>query len=180
MNSQQTLGHNRNWFLLWGIALIILGILAISFSVFTTLVSVIFLGALIFAGGVVMIFDAFKLWWGKWGSFFFDLILGILYICVGFMLFQNPLWGSLSLTLLVGVFYTVIGIFRLVYSLIHRQFNWGWNFFSGVISLILGIMILESWPASSLFIIGLFVGIDLLVCGWVYMMLSLSERALVK
>lgn len=182
MNSQHQLaiGHNQGWFFLWGIAFIILGGLAISFSVFTTLISIIFLGAIIFAGGIIMIFDTFKFWWHRWGGFSFNLLLGIIYLFVGFMLFQNPLGASLSLTLLLGIFYVVIGVFRMAFTLMHKHTNWGWAFFGGLISLILGIMILASWPASSLFIIGLFVGIDLLVCGWVYIMLGLSGRKMVN
>jgi len=161
---------NRKWFFVWGIALIVLGALAVSFATFTTLLSVIVLAGLIFASGIVIIIDAFTFWWEKWSGFFLHLIMGLLYAIVGVMLLRSPVLASISLTLLLGVLYLMLGIFRIIYSLWFRLPRWGWSFFSGLLGLLLGVLILAEWPASSLFIIGLFVGIDLIVVGWVYVM----------
>lgn len=181
LSNQNLLGLSKNWgwILLWGIVLIVLGCVAISAATFTTIFSVIFLGVLIFIGGVVMLIDSFKSWWGRWGGFLLHLIISLLYLAVGAMLVQNPISGSISLTLLLGVFYLVIGVFRIIYSLSFLLPQWGLNLLSGIISLILGILILASWPASSLFIIGLFVGIDLLVSGFTYVIVALTVRSAV-
>jgi uncharacterized membrane protein HdeD (DUF308 family) len=172
----------KNWprFLILGIALFILGLFAISATVFSTLITIIVLGYLIFFGGAVMLIDTLTFWWGRWGSFFLHLMASLLYLCVGLILIMNPLEGAISLTLLLGIFYTVIGLFRMFFSISSQLPRWGWNLFTGLITFILGILILASWPASSLYIIGLFVGIDLLFVGLTYIMASLAARNITK
>jgi uncharacterized membrane protein HdeD (DUF308 family) len=173
-------GKNSRRFFLWGIILFVLGCLAISAAAFTTLLSVVFLGFVIFFSGAVMAIDSVTFWWGKWNGFLIHILLAILYLGIGVMLIQNPIEGSVSLTLLLGIFYIIAGIFRIAFSSTLRVPRWGWGWFNGLITLILGILILTSWPASSLFIIGLFVGIDLLFAGWTYMMLGAAGKKLLK
>jgi len=172
----------RNWkkFLFWGIALVILGMLAISAATFTTLASVVFIGILIFIAGAIIAIDAATFWKGNTSGFVLHLLMGILYLVVGIELIKDPLNGSISLTLLLGIFYLVLGIFRTVYALMHRVPKWQWNLLNALISLALGLLILANWPASSLYIIGLFVGIDLLFSGWVYIMGALAGRSMLK
>lgn len=171
---------NRGWFLVWGFLLVVLGIIAISATTLTTVFSVIFLGFLLGIGGVVIVIDTFTFWRRKWSGFFLHLLLGILYIIVGVMLVKSPILASVSLTLFLGIFYLVIGAFRIIYSLATRLPRWGWGLFNAIISLLLGILILASWPQSGLFVIGLFVGIDLLFTGWTYIMASFAARSLAK
>jgi uncharacterized membrane protein HdeD (DUF308 family) len=171
---------NSNWFLAWGIALLSLGILAISFTTFTTLLSVVVLGFLIFSSGIVILIDTFTFWLRKWKGFFPHLIIGLLYTSAGLMLLYGPMEGAISLTLLLGVLYTLAGVFRVVYSLSTKLPRWKWSFFNGLLNLVLGVLILSQWPASSLFIIGLFVGIDLLFSGWAYIMAGIAGRSFAK
>lgn len=168
--------QNWQWFLLWGILFIVLGVIAISATFLTTIITVVFLGALIFVAGIVNLIDTFSYWRGKWGGFVLHLVMSILYLLVGIMLVTNPVAASISLTLLLGLLYLILGIFRLIYSLSLRIPRWGWGVASGIITILLGLLILASWPASSLFIIGLFVGIDLLFWGWAYVMAALSTQ----
>jgi uncharacterized membrane protein HdeD (DUF308 family) len=171
-------GNNWKRFLAAGILLTLLGLLAIYAAVFTTLISVVILGFIIFFSGAVITFDTFTFWRGKQSGFFLQLIFSILYLLVGLALIINPMAASISLTLLLGVFYIVIGIFRLAFSPTLRAPKWGWGWFNGVITLLLGILIITSWPASGLYIIGLFIGIDLLFCGWSYIMLAIAAKKL--
>jgi uncharacterized membrane protein HdeD (DUF308 family) len=90
----------------------------------------------------------------------------------------TPLVTSVSLTLLLGIFYTIVGISRIAFSSSVRLPQWKWGFSNGLISLLLGILILANWPDSSLYIIGLFVGVDLLFCGLAYVMVALTARSL--
>lgn len=169
---------NWGWLLAWGIGLLILGALAISAATFTTLVSVIFLGALFFSGGVVVTLNTLQYWWRKGAGFPFNLIMGILYIILGLMLMLSPIPSAFSLTVLLAIFFIVVGVSRSVFSLILRYPRWGWGLLSGLITLILGIMILAQMPASSLFIIGLFVGIDLMFFGWGFIMAAIYTHSL--
>jgi len=167
---------HSNWFLGVGIALIILGIIAIGVSPFVTLASMIFFGAILLAGGIVQLINAFKTRHGD--GFFLNLLGGVFYIVVGILLIMHPVEGAIAATLLLAAFFSVSGIFKIVASLVHRFGHWGWVLLNGLVSLALGIMILMQWPASGLFIIGLFIGIDLLMLGWVWVALSLSTKKL--
>ena len=169
---------NWCWFLGWGVLLVVLGVLALSFSVLTTMLSVILLGCIIFAAGVFVIMDAFSFWWGKGGGFFLHLLIGILYLSVGFIMFKGPVGASISITFLLAVFYIMLGFLRIIYSLSLRMPQWGWGLFNGIVALVLGVLVLSQWPESSLFIIGLFIGIDLIVSGWTYIMAALAARSL--
>jgi uncharacterized membrane protein HdeD (DUF308 family) len=175
-------GFGKNWmsFFIWGLALFLLGLFAVSASTFTTLVTIILLGILLLISGAVVLVDTLTFWRGKGSGFILHLIMAILYLAAGFILVANPLAGSVSITLFLGIMYICIGIFRIIFSLSLQLLNWGWSLFNGIITLLLGILITASWPASSLFVIGLFVGIDLLFAGWTYMMIALAARNLIN
>ncbi len=167
---------NWVWFLSWGILLMVVGLAAIGVSTLTTLLSVLFLGVVLMVGGVVVIVDTFKFWWGHWNGFILHLAIAIFYLIIGGMLVKNPVISSIALTFVIGVLYLILGIFRLIYSLAFQLPQWGWGLVNSIISLLIGILILYSWPTSGLFVIGLFIGIDLFVAGWVYLMIALAGR----
>ncbi len=167
---------NWLWLVIFGIALIILGLFAISAATLTTVISVILLGVLLLIGGIIEIIDAFS-FWRRTSGFVLHIIIGILYVIAGIILIDNPILGSVSITLFLGIFYVIVGLSRLFYSLSIRMTRWGWIFLNGLIALLLGILILENWPASSLVIIGLFVGIDLVFSGWAYAMMGIAAKS---
>lgn len=172
--SMEDFQKNRGWFLALGILLIIGGSLAIIYDVAATMLSVLFFGWLLIAMGAIETVQSF--WQPKWGGFFLHLIVGILAVVVGFHLVSSPAAGALVLTLVMAIYFLVIGIIRAVTALAMRFPNWGWVFFSGVITFILGVLIKSQWPASGLFIIGLFIGIDMIFSGWSYVMLALAAK----
>lgn len=170
--------QNWQWFLAWGVALIVLGFAAMYFSFYSTILSVILLGGILSIAGVFVMFDAFQFWWKKWGGFAAHLLIGLLYLTVGIILVQQPIASSLSLTLILGIFYIVLGIFRLAYNFSTHLPQRGWRIFGGALTLLLGIFIVAEWPATGLFVIGLFIGIDLLFAGWIYTIGALAARKL--
>lgn len=171
------LDFKRNWgkFLLWGIILSILGLIALSIATFTTLVSVILIGSLLVISGIVVLIDSITFWRKKtgFGAHFFS---GMLYTLAGIILIANPVSGSISLTLILGICYTFVGLFRTMNALNTHLYRWKLRLLNGAITLLIGLLIMVSWPESSLYIIGLFVGIDLLVVGWVYIMSAIMGR----
>lgn len=173
-----TFSNKSGWFLLWGIALVVIGALAISAATFTTMLTVVLLGSLILLSGIVITLDTFVFWTGKWSGFALHLLMGILYLGVGALMIKTPVLTSESITLLLGIFYVLVGVSRITSSAVIQLPRWKWALFNGIISLLLGILILADWPASSLFIIGLFVGIDIFFCGWAFIMMSLAARAM--
>jgi uncharacterized membrane protein HdeD (DUF308 family) len=165
---------NWGWFLLLGLAFIVLGIGAIATSTAVTLASMIVLGSLLLIGGVIQI--AYAFWTHEWSGFFLSLLAGILYTITGFLLIAHPTVGALSLTLLLAAFFIVGGLFRIIGSLMMRFEQWGWALFSGIVELILGLLIWQGWPATGFWVFGLFIGIDLLFYGWFWVLLSLTAK----
>ena len=171
------LRRNWGWILALGIALVILGMIAIGDVVFFTVVSVIFLGWVLLIGGVVEAVQAFR--HRKGGSFFLHLLSAVLAVVVGFMLLENPQAGALVLTLMLAVYFIAGGLFRIFGALTMRLPSWGWMVFNGVVTLLLGVLVLAHWPVSGVWVIGLFIGIDLIITGWSRVMLALAVRKLV-
>lgn len=173
----QFVNRYSTWLLLWGIVLALLGAFAIGSAYFTTMLTIYLLGILLAIGGGILILDSMGLWWGKWTGFFLHFLMGLIYVIAGLFLIEQPLLGSIQITLILGIAYLVVGAFRTVYALTSKFIRWGWTLFNGLITLILGILILAAWPNSSLYILGLFVGIDLLICGWAYILIAIAAKS---
>lgn len=173
-NAFDELRKKWGWFLGLGVLLVILGLFAISGAVFVTWLSVIFLGVLLLVGGLVQLIYSF--YTRKWSGFFMSLLAGILYTVTGFLMIKNPALSALTLTLLLASFYTVSGLFRIIGALTTKFEHWEWVLASGIISLILGVLIFAEWPLSGLWIIGLFIGIDLIFIGWVWIVIALAAH----
>lgn len=172
----EEVGKRWGWFLGLGILMIVLGCVAIAFSVLTTLATMVFVGWLLIIGGVLQAAHAFTT--KNWSGFFIDLLTGILYAVAGFMIVANPGVTALTLTLLIAMFLFFGGIFRIVAALAVRFPNWGWLLLHGIINVLLGVAIWQQWPLSGLWVIGLFVGIDMLFNGWALVMLGLLAKKL--
>lgn len=166
----------NNWgsFFAIGLLLIILGVIAVTFNVFTTMFSVFLLGILLIVSGAAQIAQSFLA--RKWSGLFLALLAGILYIVVGFFCVAKPIASATGLTLLIAAFLLIGGLFRMLTSAILRFEQWGWVFFNGLITFILGLMIYADWPVSGLWIIGMFVGIDMILSGWSWVILALTAR----
>jgi uncharacterized membrane protein HdeD (DUF308 family) len=164
------------WFVALGIFQIVLGVIAVAASEFVTLASVVLFGWLLLIGGVLSVVHAF--WQKEWSGFFVDLAMGILYVVVGFMVVGNPLAATETLTLLIALFLFMGGIFRIVAALAGKVQNSFWVLLNGFVTLVLGIMIWRQWPLSGLWVIGLFIGIELIFYGWSLVMVGLTAKRL--
>jgi len=170
-------GLRKNWFwlLVLGIALVVVGALAIGSACIAGLTTVIVLGILFLVGGIVDVVTAF--WAHCWRGFWLQLLGGILYLVLGFLIVQHPVETMVTFTLVLAAAFMVGGLFRIVSALADRFHGWGWVLLNGVITLALGIMIWRQWPDSSLVVIGIFVGIDMIFAGWSWIMMALAARS---
>lgn len=169
---------NWFWFLILGVALVIIGLMAISFSFVATLAVVIVFGMLILAAGIVQIVSAFSL--PKAKGMILHLLIGVLYTIVGLMLIDSPIAAAAGLTLLIAVFLMVGGVFRIAAALATRFRNWGLYLLNGVVSLMLGIIIWRHLldEKEFLWVIGVFVGVEMLFCGASWIAFAFSVRSL--
>src|SRR5262249_37401088 len=166
----------RNWwlFLAFGVLSVIVGMLAISSTFIATLVSVRVFGWLLLIAGITEVVHAVMV--RNLKGFALHLLSAALYLLVGLFMLEDPIRAATVLTLLLAASFFVGGVLRVVFSLAVRFPAWPWVLLNGVVDLVLGILILNEWPESSLWVIGLFVGIDLLFHGWSWGVLALGVR----
>jgi uncharacterized membrane protein HdeD (DUF308 family) len=127
--------------------------------------------------GVTEIIGAFQM--KSWGKFLIWALLGVLYVIAGFLTFENPLFAAVLLTLFLGASLIASGAVRLFLAFsMKRESPWVWVALSAVITLLLGLLIVARWPVNSVYILGLFLGIDLIMAGagWISLGFSLKRR----
>ncbi|MFI4876272.1 MAG: HdeD family acid-resistance protein [Blastopirellula sp. JB062] len=164
------------WFLFLGIGLVALGVIALGASFIASLAVVVFFGLLMVLGGAAQIASAF--WAGRWSGMVLHLLMGIFYAVVGMLMIDAPIEALQAITLLIAAFLIVGGLFRVVAAMTIRFPAWGWQLLSGAISVLLGLMINKGWPDNSFFIVGMFLGIELIFSGWYWVMLAIGVRNL--
>jgi uncharacterized membrane protein HdeD (DUF308 family) len=174
----QTLQKHWRWFLALGIGMAALGVFAIGWActVTLTVTATWLFGFLMLAGGIAEIASSFSA--GRWSGTLIHLLIGVLYVVVGLMIIEQPENSAIQLTLIIAIFLMISGVFRVVSALSERFTGWGWVLLNGSITLLLGLLIYKQWPFSGLWVIGMFIGIDLILNGWAWIMLSLGIRKL--
>ncbi len=165
------------WIVALGVVYLIAGFIALGSVVMATVASVIVVGAMMIVAGIFEIIGAFQL--KSWGKFLIWALLGVLYVVAGFLTFENPLLAAVLLTLFLGAALIASGVVRLFLAFsMKRESPWVWVALSGAITLLLGLLIVARWPVNSVYILGLFLGIDLVMAGvgWVSLGFSLRRR----
>jgi uncharacterized membrane protein HdeD (DUF308 family) len=164
------------WIIALGIVYVIAGFIALGSMVMATVASVFIVGVMMVIAGVAEVFNAFQI--KSWGKFLVWALLGMLYIIAGFITFENPIFAAVILTLLLGASLVASGLVRLFLAFnMKRETPWVLVVVSGAITLLLGLLILARWPINSVYILGLFLGIDLIVAGASWIGLGFGLRS---
>jgi uncharacterized membrane protein HdeD (DUF308 family) len=153
----------------------VLGVATVARSVQATVISMLFYGWLLVLAALIEIAQAVVV--GHWAGFFQHLLAAILFGVVGLIMIMRPVITAEVLTLVMAVFFLVGGLFQLIGSLWIGLPGWGWQAADGIITFVLGLLVLRQWPASGLWVIGLFVGIDLIFYGIAWIAIALGLRA---
>src|SRR5271163_1747246 len=132
--------RNQWWcFLLLGIAMLALGLFCITDPLVPSIASVIVLGFALMAAGITQIVSSF--WAGKWSGMLIHMLLGVLYLVVGYMIVDAPVINMVLITKFIAIFLIVSGAFRIISALIVRFPDWGWALLNGGVTLLLGVII---------------------------------------
>ncbi len=167
---------NWGWLLASGILMTILGFIGLGAMLALTLASVIFFGALALIGGVVQLIEAFKC--RGWKGVLWHSLIGALYVVAGIVMIVSPMEASLVLTLALAIILVVVGIARIILAVQMRAYGgWVLPLIGGILSVILGVLIWIQWPVSGLWVIGLFVAIELIIHGWSNIFIALAARS---
>jgi uncharacterized membrane protein HdeD (DUF308 family) len=170
---------HEHWvlFLIEGIVLLILGVVAILVPLIATLAFTILVGWLFLISGIVGLIATF--WARNAPGFWWSLISAVIGILAGLALLTSPVVGALSLTLVLVAFFIIEGIASIMYAVDHRRqltSSWFWMLLSGVIDLILAAIILAGLPGTAVWALGLLVGINMLFGGAALIAMALAAR----
>ena len=168
--------HHWGWFLAFGIVLVLLGIVAIVRSFITTVASMMFFGWLLMFAGMIEFMYAVMV--GEWAGFFMHLLVAFVFGITGALMVFRPVTSAEAITLVMAVLLLVVGFYQVFASMwVSNLPGWGWGAANGMISAIMGMLLLAQWPVSWLWVVGLFIGIDLIVYGsaWIAMALELHK-----
>lgn len=166
----------RVWWqlLILGIVAFGAGLFAISATFVATMASVLALGVLLLVSGITEVLHALLRRHGR--SFALHLLAAAMYLIVGVFILEDPVQAAKVLTLLLAASFFVGGVLRILFAASVRFPSWQWVLVTGVVDLLLGLMIFNRWPDDSLWVLGLFIGIDLLFHGWTWIILALTVR----
>lgn len=169
----------RHWllFLCEGVALLILGLLAVIAPAIASVAATVFFGWILLLSGVIGLLTTLRA--RQAPGFTWSLISALLGIIAGALLLWWPLQGVLSLTAVLIAFLLVEGIVTILYALEHRSGlsgRWGWMLASGFLDVFLGVILLLGLPGTALWALGLLIGINMLFGGWALILMALHAR----
>ena len=171
----QELRAKWGWFVGLGALLLICSLIAFANLFVATVVSVYYVGMLMLLGGVVYLVHAFQV--RDWEHFFSWALSGILYTAAGLFAFLNPMLASEAFTLLLAVALVVAGVFRVfVGRRMKPEKGWVWIFVGGIVTVAAGCVVALGWPVNSLWVLGLFLAVDLFCQGWTLVIFGLGVR----
>ncbi|MCW5737906.1 MAG: HdeD family acid-resistance protein [Enhydrobacter sp.] len=167
------------WIVAFGVVSLIAGVIALGSGVyFATATAVLIIGFMMLMAGAMEIVAAFNA--KEWGQRILWALLGALYVFAGFVCIQNPFQAATLLTLMLGIALIIGGLLRVFLAMQMKQGTpWGWVVLSGIITFLLGVVIVAKWPVSSAYALGIFLGVDLLFIGssWISVGLALRRHA---
>jgi uncharacterized membrane protein HdeD (DUF308 family) len=154
------------WFLVEGILLVALGLLAVAVPVIAGLTVTIVFGWLFLISGLVGLFSTFAMRYAP--GFWWSLLSAVLGIGAGSWLLVQPALGLVSLTYLLIAFFIIEGVATIMFALDHRRAlsgRWGWMLTSGIVDLFLSVIILLGLPGTVEWALGLIVGVNMVFGG---------------
>src|SRR6201993_4145472 len=150
--------------MVWGIVMLVCGILAIALPWVSGIGVVIVVGWLLLLGAVSHLFLAFHT--HSVGGVLWQILLALIYGAAGVFMLMNPLAGLVTLTLVLAIFLLIeAALETALYFQLRRAINSGWILLDAIVTLILAILIWSQWPSSALWFIGTIIGISLSFSG---------------
>ncbi len=170
--------EHSTFFLVEGIVLLVLGVLAILLPPFATLAVTIIFGWIFLISGMIgwvttlAARGAPGFWW--------SLLSALLATAAGLVLLIQPVGGALSLTLLLIAFFAIEGAVSILYALEHRRElsgRWEWMLASGIIDLVLAGIIFAGLPGTAAWALGVLVGVNMIFGGMALTAMALHARS---
>ena len=156
--------RHAGWSIFMGILTVAVGAVMVIYPLATAAASTVFFGAALLVAAVAQLVFAFTS--PTVGRFLLKLLLGLLYGVAGLCILALPGIGVVTLTAALGVMLITEAVVEAALGFsVPAEAGRGWFFLSGVFSLLLGLLVLVQWPASSVWAIGTMVGAGVLFNG---------------
>jgi uncharacterized membrane protein HdeD (DUF308 family) len=166
------------WSIALSILLILAGLAAILLPPLMGLGVTLLLGWLLLLSGVTHLLFAWKAHTA--GAVLWELLVSLIYLFTGSYLLLHPLAGLMSLTLILAIYLLLEGVLEIILAFQVPRSGRPWMIFDGAVTLILAFMIWRSWPASTVWAIGILVGISMLFSGISRLMFSLAAKRVLR
>jgi uncharacterized membrane protein HdeD (DUF308 family) len=155
--------ERRGWRLGLGLAMVVLGVLALVSTPLVGIVSAVLLALALLTGGGVALIGVFRS--ESAAEALMMIILAAMLLFTGVGLLVDPVRALVAITTLLGTYLFLSGVARIVIALFDRRGRWGWAAVHGVVNLLLGVLIFAAWPLSGLVAVGLCIAIELIIVG---------------
>ena len=170
------LGRRWGWLLALGVVEIIAGCVAIAVPLIASLAAVAIFGSVLLVTAVFQLAHAIQV--RAWPRSMWYLLGGVLYAVAALLILAYPLGGALTLTVLIATLLFADGVLRTALGILARRAaGSGWVLAGGIASILLGVLLLLSWPASALWATGLLLGVNLVFSGVTRSFLALELKA---
>ncbi len=167
------------WFKGIGIAVLIMGILAVILPYVATLTINILVGIVLLITGILHLAHAIQV--RKWRSITWEVLVAVLFLLIGILFLVYPAGGIVALTILLGIFFLVYAAFKIPLAMSWKpRPGWGWLLISGILSALLGLLVLIGLPGTATWAIGLILGIDLIFSGITLLALGSKMKGLAE
>ncbi|MGB7434349.1 MAG: DUF308 domain-containing protein [Candidatus Acidiferrum sp.] len=166
------------WYIVAAVLFIVLGIFAIIEPGVAGLGVTLLVGWLLLIGAVFHFIAAFK--GGGAKQVIFQVLIGILYAIGGVYFLTHTIMATATLTLLLAGIILAEGVIEVIsYFRMRKEGASGWLLVNAIITLALGGLIWFHWPSSTVWAIGILVGVNLLMTGITRLMFGLAVRKLI-
>lgn len=173
------MGRDWGWLLLLAVVQILGGVLAVAVPIAASFAAVGIIAALLIVTAFLQLIHAFQM--NAWPRSVWYGIGAVLYAAVGVVLILYPVTGALALAVLIAVVLIAEGFLRTIFgTLLRPLFGWSWLAMAGLLSIIVGIILLIGWPLTALRLTGLLLGANLLVTGIMNAAFAITARSTVS
>jgi uncharacterized membrane protein HdeD (DUF308 family) len=159
-----------------GIALVILGVIAVLAPMTSGVLFDIVFGALLTGAGIVELMDAFRS--GSWQRGALLALAGLITLAAGVLYIARPLVGLLVLTIVFIGYLLCLGVFRIVMAIQMPRGTpgRGMSFVSGVVAVVLAFIAIPQLQNMTPWLVGTFIGVSLIFAGAARIALALGLR----
>lgn len=166
-------------FMFQGAVMVVLGVLAICAPVAASIAVAIYVGWLLLISGIIGLIAIVST--HHVHAFLWSLITAALSVLIGVLLVLMPVQGAISLTIVLTAFFIAEGVFQTTVAIASRHVlagTWVWMLLSGIADLVLAAIIIEGWPGTAVWALGLLVGVNLLTSGWAVVVAAFGGRGM--